>query len=149
MRKILVANLRKRRIKIRPLKEVVHRVLEGEGVDNVEVSIVLGDDEFIQELNRIWRGVNTPTDVLAFPFGKKGMMDKDYTCLGEIVISIDTATRQARALGHSLNEELKILLIHGALHLLGYDHEREKDASKMRERENGYNDEKVRTYKKL
>lgn len=138
MRKVLVANLRKKRIKIKPVKEIVHRALKEEGVDNVEVSVVLGDDEFIRGLNQIWRGIDSPTDVLAFPFREKGagMRDEDYPCLGEIVISTDTARRQAKVLGHSFEEELEILLIHGALHLLGYDHEKEEDASKMKEREN-------------
>lgn len=131
-------NLRKGRIKIKPLKEIVNRVLEGEGIDNVEVSIVFGDDGFIQELNHIWRGINSPTDVLAFPFMEKEIRDGDYTCLGEIIISIDTARRQAKALNHSLDEELKILIIHGTLHLLGYNHEREEDAFRMKEKEIEY-----------
>ena len=138
MRKVMVANLRKEKIAIKPLKEIVDRVLREEGIDGVEVSVVLADDEFIQGLNRTWRGVDGPTDVLAFPFreerggGKEGERERREapTCLGEIVISVDTARRQAKDLGHSRKRELEILLIHGTLHLLGYNH------NKMNKREN-------------
>lgn len=138
MIKILVSNFnftnRGKKIGIKSIKEVVKRVLKEEGVNNVEVSVVLGDDGFVQELNRLWRGVDSPTDVLAFPFKEKGMI-KDGACLGEIAISLDTARQQAKTLGHSLEKELEVLLIHGTLHLLGYDHEREKDWLKMQQRE--------------
>jgi probable rRNA maturation factor len=70
-------------------------------------------------LNRQYRGKDKPTDVLSFP-----LADEWQPCLlGDVVISVETATRQARRRGHSLREELQTLLIHGILHLLGYDHE--------------------------
>jgi rRNA maturation RNase YbeY len=76
-------------------------------------------DLTIHSLNRRYRGKDKPTDVLSFP-----LTDELYPeLLGDVVISVDTATRQARRRGHSLREELQILLIHGILHLLGYDHE--------------------------
>lgn len=151
MRRVLVANLKGKKIRIKPIKEIVRRILKKEGMDNVEVSLLLTDDGFIQELNRTWRGVDSPTDVLAFPFREKQEARRDEEfCLGEIVISTDTAGRQAKELGHTLEKELEILLIHGMLHLLGYDHKDKRDRSKMKEREIDFKiDEKTRTCKEL
>jgi len=84
------------------------------------VSVFLTDDKTIQELNKTYRNKDKPTDVLSFPINEKV---GDWLLLGEIVISVDTAKRQASSLGHSLQEELKRLLVHGFVHLLGYDHE--------------------------
>lgn len=152
MRRVLVANLKGKRIRIRPIKEIVRRILKEEGLDDVEVSVLLTDDGFIQELNRTWRGVDSPTDILAFPFSKKQEARRDEEfCLGEIVISIDTAACQAEELGHTLEKELEILLIHGMLHLLGYDHKDRRDRYRMREREKALasGNEKTRTCKEL
>ncbi|HEY7838172.1 MAG TPA: rRNA maturation RNase YbeY [Terriglobales bacterium] len=93
-----------------------------------EVGVRLMDDAGIQRLNRDFRGHNTPTDVLSFPASPGG----GY--LGDIAISRDTAARQARAQGHSLETEIKILLLHGVLHLLGHDHETDGGAMRRRER---------------
>lgn len=76
-------------------------------------------DPTIHTLNRQYRGKDKPTDVLSFPLAD----DLHPELLGDVVISLDTATRQAQRRGHSLREEVQILLIHGILHLLGYDHE--------------------------
>lgn len=135
MRRVLVANLKGKGIRIKPIKKIARRVLECECIDDVEVSIVLTDDGFIKELNRRWRGVDSPTDLIAFPFTEKKDKMGDYTCLGEVVISLDAVRCQAKELGHSIEDELKILLIHGILHLLGYDHNDKEDSSKMEERE--------------
>ena len=96
------------------------RLLELEGLKGVEVSLYLTCDETIRVLNREYRGKDKATDVLSFPFDEQV---GDYKLLGEIVISVDTAERQAREMGHSLEEEIKRLLVHGFVHLLGYDHE--------------------------
>lgn len=86
----------------------------------------------IHKLNRQYRGKNKPTDVLSFSLA-------DSVCpalLGDVVISIETAARQAQRRGHSLREELQTLLIHGILHLLGYDHEVSRRAAlRMRRKE--------------
>ena len=89
-------------------------------------------DPEIHDLNRQYRKKDKPTDVLSFP-----LADKLYpTLLGDVVISLDTATRQAQRRGHSLREELQTLLIHGILHLLGYDHEVSRsEAARMRHKE--------------
>jgi probable rRNA maturation factor len=89
-------------------------------------------DREIRDLNRQYRGKDKPTDVLSFPLA-------DALCphlLGDVIISIETATRQAQRRGHALLEELQTLLIHGILHLLGYDHEiSRREALRMRRKE--------------
>ena len=102
------------------LSKIAHRALEVLGLSKVELSIALVSDAQIKRLNKLYRNKDKPTDVLSFPIGEKV---EDWFILGDIVISMDTAKRQARELGHSLEEELKRLLVHGLVHLLGYDHE--------------------------
>ena len=84
-----------------------------------ELSLALVTDPTIHALNRQYRGKDKPTDVLSFPLAD----EIQPSLLGDVVISIETAARQAQRRCHSLREELQILLIHGILHLLGYDHE--------------------------
>jgi probable rRNA maturation factor len=90
------------------------------------VSVLLTNDERIRELNREFRGKNSPTDVLSFPAvawefeGGNGHTSKSA---GDLAISLETAARQVESLGHSLATEVKILILHGALHLAGFDHE--------------------------
>ncbi|HCH63261.1 MAG: rRNA maturation RNase YbeY [Deltaproteobacteria bacterium] len=100
---------------------------------HAELSVVLCDDPHIQALNRDHRQIDRPTDVLSFAMQEgEGQLDDDPV-LGDLVISIDTARRQAAELGHSLDHELRVLLVHGLLHLLGYDHETSStDAEEMR-----------------
>jgi probable rRNA maturation factor len=102
------------------LSKIAHRALEVLGLSKVELSIVLVSDAQIKRLNRLYRNKDKPTDVLSFPIGEKV---NGWLILGDIVISVDTAKRQAQELGYSLEEELKRLLVHGLVHLLGYDHE--------------------------
>lgn len=95
------------------------------------ISVLLAGDEEIQRLNREFRSKDKPTDVLSFPAGQgagRGRM------AGDLAISLDTAARQADEQGHSLDTELRVLLLHGILHLAGYDHE--KDAGEMAHKEN-------------
>jgi probable rRNA maturation factor len=87
-----------------------------------DYSVCLTGDAEVRELNRLYRGVNRATDVLSFPFeAESALAEQDY--LGDIVISLDTALRQAQSLRHPLEQEVRILAMHGLLHLLGYDHE--------------------------
>jgi probable rRNA maturation factor len=102
------------------LSKIANRALEVLGLSKVELSIALVSDVQIKRLNKLYRNKDKPTDVLSFPIGEKV---EDWLILGDIVISVDTAKRQAQELGHSLEEELKRLLVHGLVHLLGYDHE--------------------------
>ncbi|MDD3631427.1 MAG: rRNA maturation RNase YbeY [Atribacterota bacterium] len=102
-----------------------------------EVSLLLTDDEEIQSLNKKYRNIDTPTDVLAFSQIEKVnstpvLCDKEEFLLGDIVISVETAQRQAVELGHSLLYELILLSVHGFLHLLGFDHDYEKKNDKMK-----------------
>ena len=91
------------------------------------VELLLTDDAAIHELNKTYRDKDKPTDVLSFPVG-------DEVSLGQIVISLDTATRQATELGQSLEDELQFLFPHGVLHLLGYDHEEPEEEKLMLEK---------------
>ena len=89
-----------------------------------EISVVLCDDPFIQELNAAYRGQNKPTDVLSFA-------QDDPVLLGDVVISLPTAAHQAQAAGWSLENEIALLGLHGLLHLLGHDDETEAGAWEM------------------
>ncbi|MCU0488418.1 MAG: rRNA maturation RNase YbeY [Anaerolineales bacterium] len=87
--------------------------------ENAELTVVLTDDAQVHELNRQYREVDAPTDVLSFPAGETDP-DSGNLYLGDIVISIERAEAQARAEGHSLEDELRLLVVHGVLHLLGH-----------------------------
>ena len=120
------------------LTDVANRAMEHEAVGaGAELSIVLADDATVQRLNQQYRGVDAPTDVLSF--GQQGAdipsPADGETHLGDVVISLDTARRQADEYGVPLNDEVSHLVVHGVLHLLGYDHETPDDASVMRARE--------------
>jgi probable rRNA maturation factor len=125
------------------VKKIVRQVLKAERVaPPYEVSLVFTDSETVQQLNRDYRGVDEPTDVLAFyMLPQKGanssfaLPPDGVTRLGEVIISYPQAAEQAREQGHSPERELALLVIHGILHLLGYDHEEPEEESKMRERE--------------
>jgi probable rRNA maturation factor len=92
------------------------------GCPEAEVGCLLVTDARIRALNRHYRGEDHPTDVLAFPQGQ-GSGPAGYPgLLGDVVISVETAARQAARAGHSLTREAALLLIHGILHLLGHDH---------------------------
>lgn len=108
------------------LLAVLGALLDSEGRSrDVELSLVLSDDDFIHQLNRDYRGKDRPTDVLSFE------QDPDSGVLGDVVISVPTARRQARMHGHSLAQEIEWLFLHGTLHLLGYDDETEEQAAEM------------------
>ena len=118
----------------RRLRSTARRLLLAEGcAENAELSILLTDDRTIQALNRDYRGVDAPTDVLAFSQaeGEDFGAAEDECPLGDVVISVETAERQAAERGHGLEEEIELLLAHGVLHLLGYDHERPEDENRM------------------
>jgi probable rRNA maturation factor len=92
--------------------------------------VCIASDAAIRKVNHEFLGKNYATDVLSFPMGGEG--DQPY--LGDILISAQQAKRQAQRLGHSVEDELKILLLHGVLHLLGHDHERDNGAMSRLER---------------
>jgi probable rRNA maturation factor len=125
------------------VKKIVPQVLRAEGVGSpYELSVVFTDSETVQRLNRDYRGVDEPTDVLAFcMLPQKGaapsfaLPPDGVARLGEVIISYPQAIAQAKEQGHSLPRELALLVIHGILHLLGYDHEESGEGKKMRDRE--------------
>jgi probable rRNA maturation factor len=111
-----------------------------EGPEEAEVSLTLVDDVRIHELNRDYRGVDRPTDVLSFALQEEtedepDILDYEDDLLGDIIISVERARAQAVEYGHSFERELVYLAVHGTLHLLGYDHEKEEDKAEMRQQE--------------
>ncbi len=124
-------------------RRIVQTVLKAEGVaPPYEVSLVFTNSETVRRLNRDYRGVDETTDVLAFCMLSQNEADSSFalppdgvTRLGEVIISYPQAVEQASEQGHSSERELALLIIHGILHLLGYDHEEAEEESKMRARE--------------
>ncbi len=106
--------------------------LERLGKADRELSVLLVTDRAIRALNRRWRGLDRATDVLSFPLGTP---PGSGPLLGDVVISIDTAARRARAEKRDAAAELERYLVHGLLHLLGYDHQRAVDAARMARKE--------------
>jgi probable rRNA maturation factor len=107
-------------------------ILRSLGHARSELSVALVDDEQIAQLNRDWRGRSQPTDVLSFSLIEGEQSSYRGKMLGDVVIGIETAARQARQRHRGLDQELSRLLIHGVLHLLGHDHEKDDEARIMR-----------------
>jgi probable rRNA maturation factor len=110
------------------IRRCCNAVLVTEGFKgSVEISVTIVDDEAIHELNLKHRGIDRATDVLSFPLGADGVYDVNQDTgaflLGDIVISIEHAIKQAELYGHSFDREIAFLTVHSMLHLLGYDHE--------------------------
>lgn len=121
------------------LTYVAECILSAVGESRSELSLELIGDRRMQRLNREYRTKDRPTDVLAFPIREAilpGGLRPVTQMLGDVVISLPTAVRQARDAGRSIDDELAMLLIHGVLHLCGYDHERNpQEAARMARRE--------------
>ncbi len=120
------------------VRELLHHALQEEGMTNeTEVSVTFMDDEAIQEVNRTYRGIDAPTDVISFALeeeveGEVAIIAEGMpTVLGDILISIPTAKRQAGEYGHTVEREIGFLALHGLLHLLGYDHMTEAEEKEM------------------
>ncbi len=117
------------------LRRSAERLLVALRLPDAELSLLLVSDRTMRRLNRTWRGVDRPTDVLAFA-QREGAGGAPPGLLGDVVISVETARRQAAERGASVAAEAERLLVHGLLHLLGYDHERSAaEAARMRRRE--------------
>ncbi len=123
------------------MKRVVEITLVAAGIGGpVDIGLVIAGDDTVRNLNRDYRGVDNTTDVLAFALSQPGgdevehfIMPPDKTLhLGEIFISYPQAERQAEEQNHPLERELALLVIHGVLHLLGYEHERPEAGERMR-----------------
>jgi probable rRNA maturation factor len=116
------------------IREKLGKVLSALACHEGELSILLADDPKISELNQAYRGKAGPTNVLAFPMTEETGLDLASGMLGDIVISVDSAARDAKETGEELERAVYRLLIHGILHLLGFDHELStEDALRMEE----------------
>jgi probable rRNA maturation factor len=121
------------------LTDLAGRILDDSGRSEAELSILITDDEEISSLNRIYRAMDRPTDVLSFSQLEGEGPVTVPQLLGDVAISWETAQRQALEQGHTVLVEMKRLLVHGILHLLGFDHERDEEAARvMREEEEKY-----------
>ncbi|SDC74057.1 MULTISPECIES: rRNA maturation RNase YbeY [unclassified Candidatus Frackibacter] len=109
------------------IKKVINETAKLEGIDAKEVSVALVTNEYIKELNAKYRDKDEPTDVLSFPL--------DEELLGDIIISLERAQKQANEYNHSLEREVGFLTVHGMLHLLGHDHYQEEERKVMRSKE--------------
>ena len=117
-------------------RRVVTAVLDCEAVGPSEVSVVLADDGFITGLNRDYRGLDRPTNVLSFPSGStERAPGQGQALLGDVVVALETVRREAVAQQRSVADHLAHLVVHGTLHLLGYDHEDDDEAEVMERRE--------------
>ena len=125
------------------LRGIAKQVLIAQGVSSdIELGLVITTQERVQELNRSYRGKDEPTDVLAFYMTSAAEESSSFVAppdgvlhLGEVIISYPQAVIQAKEHQHSIKKELAILIIHGVLHLLGYDHEEPELERRMRGRE--------------
>ncbi|KHO62225.1 heat-shock protein [Thermoanaerobacter sp. YS13] len=146
---ILIDN-RQNKVDAANLEELVEKVIKTvleveEVIDNVEVSVSFVDNEEIRKLNKYYRGIDKPTDVLSFPLaefedtyaeGEEIEEDsEEVQPIGDIVISLEKALEQSMEYGHSFEREVAYLTAHSMLHLLGYDHETEEERKIMREKE--------------
>ena len=124
-------------------EEVIERVCQEAALvyglgPTAEISILLCHNEYIHELNKQYRDIDRPTDVLSFALNEgeeDGYDGPDTALLGDIVISLDKVQEQADEYGHSVERELAYLTIHGMLHILGYDHMEPDDKAEMRKEE--------------
>lgn len=130
MTPIEILNLQKREVDLEFLRKVASKLLKNE---DKEISIVLVDEKKIRQLNKKFRREDKPTDVLAFPLGGEFISTRDL--LGEVIISVESAQKEAKKRNHSLKEEIVLLLIHGILHLKGYDDKRKEEKELMRKKE--------------
>ena len=118
------------------LGEVARTAMAAEGCDaEAELSVAIGDDEWIQKLNRRYLGRDVPTDVLAFP--QEDGPQSEVHLLGDVAISAETAERQAEERGHDQAKEMELLLVHGILHLTGWRDETPSQRRAMMRRAEG------------
>lgn len=117
------------------MKRKLKKVLKDLGCHDGELSVLLTDDQHMAQLNRRFLRREGPTNVLAFPMSNGNALDDDFGMLGDIVLSVDTAINESKALDEPLEETIYRLLLHGLLHLLGFDHERSPEEARRMETE--------------
>jgi probable rRNA maturation factor len=125
------AAIRGSRVDVEGLRRRARRILRALGLAGAELSVALVDDAEIAALNGEWRDQPRATDVLSFSLVEGDFADHRGDLLGDVVISIETAARQAAERHRALDEVVSHLLIHGVLHLIGYDHEQDDEAHRM------------------
>ena len=130
---VILNRQRKHKVSVARLRQFAKLLLQKLCLDGDNFTIVLVSDRAIRMLNRTFRNYDEATDVLSFPVPCEDPRHLDKVGLGDMIISVETARRQAFARHHSLQTELHVLVIHGLLHLLGYDHE--TDRGEMRRKE--------------
>ncbi len=133
MNKIEIFNETNREIKeLDEVRRVIDVAIKHQKLDNLEFNIIIVDNEYIHNLNREYRGIDRPTDVISFALeDNKDFVEVDHRILGDIYISVDKALEQAESYGHSFKREICFLAVHGFLHLLGYDHTLSKEDEKI------------------
>jgi probable rRNA maturation factor len=127
--------VRKRTVGTASLKKTAQRLLEAVGCPDALVSVVLVGDAAMRTLNRTYRGKDRTTDVLSFPLDAAPRDASGPRLLGDIIISVDRARRQAASYDATIRREIERLLIHGILHLLGHDHHRHDERARMEREE--------------
>ena len=122
---------------IEKIKDIIVKCLDYEGYDNhYEVSLSFVDNKEIHELNKQFRGIDRPTDVLSFPMlSDEFDIELEEESLGDIVISLEKALEQSKEYNHSFEREVCFLVCHSTFHLLGYDHDTEENTKQMRSKE--------------
>ena len=133
---IFIENLQKEKAPFRGYKTAVRKavcaVLEEEGFQGrAEVSVTLVSPEEIRELNRNWRGVDRPTDVLSFPLEEEDCLCGNTVCLGDVIVCPAVIEDQAKEFGTTYRQEFCLMVIHSVLHLLGWDHMEENEKKEM------------------
>ena len=117
------------------LKKIVEFIFDSVGVKNANIAIVFSSDRQITRLNYLYRRKNRPTDVLSFSMREGMHLKKDSSVLGDIIISVDRAKKQAARFNSTFKKEMYLYIIHGILHLLGYDDEKPSSRKRMQRRE--------------
>lgn len=140
MEMIEIMNLTQNQVNQEEVKKIAHRILAGENREKAGLSIVFVGQGRMRQINRRYRGKNKSTDVLAFPeSGPFPTSPGIPPSLGEILISLRDVKKNARRFGVSVEQELARVLVHGILHLVGYDHEKsEEEAEIMLEKQQNY-----------
>ena len=115
------------------VEKVLHSAIEKEKLDNVVFNLIIVDNKYIHELNKVYRNIDRETDVITFALEDENtiIIPDNERILGDIYISIDKAKSQAEEYGHTLLRELSFLAVHGFYHLLGYDHQTEEEEKVM------------------
>jgi probable rRNA maturation factor len=132
MNQIEIVNLLNEEIKeLEDVKNVINIAIKNQKLDNLEFNIIIVDNNYIHKLNRDYRNIDRPTDVITFALEDYEDIKLEHRMLGDIYISLDKARSQAEEYGHSFKREICFLAVHGFLHLLGYDHMTKEDEEEM------------------